>query len=94
MRDQGSRRTTSVIRIDEPPPLRAIIPAAQVIQLTLLIIDVPTISERIANAESICERASAAQQLTPSIVLVFYNKITSAVKDADDIALEIVVALQ
>ena len=59
-------------------------------QLALLIIDVTTIAERIAYTERIRQRAGGSERLARCIVLVFYYKRTSAVKDADDISLEIV----
>ncbi len=78
------------IGIDKSIPMGCIIPASEVVQPRFLIEDVSAITERIANAERVRKRTGRTQQLTPCIVLVFYNKIASAVKNADDIALEIV----
>lgn len=51
--------------------------------------NVTTIAERIAHTQCIRERTGRAQRLTSCIALVFYYKIAIAVKNADDIALEI-----
>ena len=77
------------IGIDKSIPMGCIIPASEVVQPRFLIEDVSAITERIANAERVRKRTGRTQQLTPCIVLVFYNKIASAVKDADDVALEV-----
>ena len=77
------------IGIDKSIPMGCIIPASEVVQARFLIEDVTTIAERIAHTQRVRERAGRAQRLTPCIVLVFYNKIASAVKNADDVALEV-----
>ena len=75
------------IRINKTTPLRIIIPAAQIIQSSFYIIDIPPITEWLDRTQSGSERASSGKYLAPRIVSVFYNFRTSAVNDADDIAL-------
>ena len=77
------------IGIDKSIPMGCIIPASEVVQAGFLIIDIPTIAERIANAERVRKRTGRAQRLAPCIVLVFYYEVAGVVKNADDIALEI-----
>ena len=77
------------IGIDKSIPMGCIIPASEVVQAGFLIIDIPTIAERIAHTQRIRERAGHGERLTPCIVLVFYNKIAIVVKDANDISLKI-----
>ena len=86
---QRSNSSTVYVRIDEAPLGTIIIPAAQVVQPRFLIEDITAIAKRIAHTQRVRKRAGRAQRLTPCIVLVFYYKIASAVKNADDVALEI-----
>ena len=67
-----------------------VIPALNPVQLRFLIVDITTIAERVALAQRIGQRAGGAQQLAPCIVLVFYYKRAGAVKNANDISLQIV----
>ena len=89
----GTNRTDLTqhsIGIDEPTPQRVVIPAAQIIQGSLLIVDVSTIAEGIQLAQRVLHGAGHAVLTAPCIVVVFYNDRTGAVKDGDDISLIIV----
>lgn len=70
------------IRIDKAIPLRTVIPAAQIVQLDLPIVDIAAITEGIALARRISQSSSGTQQLALCFVLVFYYEGSAAVKDA------------
>ena len=74
----------------KPVPYRIIVSRTKAIESSLLVVNISPIPERIPLAQRISERTSRAQQLAPCIVLVFYNEGTSAVKQAHDVALQIV----
>ena len=63
-----------------------IVPAPQIIQPRLLVVDIPPISERIELAQRACQRACRAQRFSPCIVLVFYHKDSVAVNNSHYIA--------
>ena len=87
---QRSNSSTVYVRIDEAPFGTIIIPVSEVVQSRFLIEDIPTIAERIVNAERRCQRTSDGDLLAPCIVLVFYYKVAAVVKDSYNISLEIV----
>ena len=76
-----------VISIQKSPPLRVIVPTAQIIQPGLLIVHIATIPERIERSQRACHRAGFTQHPTPSIVLVFYYLLAVAVNQRDHVAL-------
>ena len=77
----------NAVRIQEPRPLRVIVPTAQIVQPGLLIVHIATIPERIERSQRACHRAGFTQYPTPSIVLVFYYFLAVAVNQRDHIAL-------
>ena len=79
-----------VICIDKPAPSRIVIPAPQVIEPRLFIIDISTIPERLHRTESAGEGTRLADRLAPSIVLVFYYLAAVCVNQRDDVALQVV----
>lgn len=56
------------IRIDKPPPTRVIIPALQIIQPRLCVIDIPAVAQRVLFAEGCCHRTGGAQRVAPCVV--------------------------
>lgn len=78
-----------IICIEKPAHRRVVIPALQIVQLRLLVIEIPTIAERIAHTKLISHGAGCGKQLTPCIVLVFYHQHAGIVKQADYITLQI-----
>ena len=77
----------NIINIDESMPFSVAVSVFKVVQPGFFIVDISTITERVANAERTGKLAGRAQRLTPCIVLVFYYKRAGAVKNADDVAL-------
>lgn len=92
VRSSANRFTNCIISIciDESMQFCGVIAALNPVQLRFLIVDIATIAERVAFAQRIGQRASGTQQLAPRVVLVFYYKRAGAVKNANDIALQIV----
>lgn len=76
---------------DESRKLRIVIPILRPVQSGFFIEDISTVPERVAIAQRISQSTSGSQQLAPCIVLVFYCKGSGIVKDADNIALAVVV---
>ena len=77
----------NTVRIQEPRPLRVIVPTAQIIQHSLLVIHIATIPERIERSQRACHRAGFTQYPTPSIVLIFYYFLAIAVNQRNHVAL-------
>ena len=74
-----------VICIHEPPNRRVVVPAAQVIQLRFLIVDIATIAERVALAQRRGRRTGGGDRLAPCVALVFYNECARIVKQPNDV---------
>lgn len=81
--------SNSCICMKESLPTSIVVTAAQVIWARFFVVDIATIAERVAYTKRVRQRSSRAQQLAPYIILVFYNKRASAVKNANDISLKI-----
>ena len=56
------------IRIDKPTPRRVIVPALQIIQPRLRIVDIPAVAQGVLCAEGGCQRAGGGQQIAPCVV--------------------------
>ena len=56
------------IRIDKPPPPRVIVPALQIVQPCLRVVDVPAVAQRVLCAEGFCQRAGGGQRIAPCVV--------------------------
>ena len=80
---------TSGIRIDKPSPDRVIIPAAEVVQPRLAVIDVPTVAQGICSAEGGGHGAVGGQGRTPGVIGVGYHLGAAGVHKTGDIALGI-----
>lgn len=71
VRNEFPALTKHTIRINQPLPLRVVIPAPEPIQPSLLIVDIPTIPERIKFPQRTRHGAGAGQQPAPCIIVVF-----------------------
>jgi len=71
VRNEFPALTKHTIRINKPLPLRVIIPAPEPIQTGLLIVDIPTIPERIKFPQRTRHGAGGGQQPAPCIIVVF-----------------------
>ena len=56
------------IRIDKPTPPRVIIPALQIVQPRLCVVDIPAVAEGVLCAEGCCHRAGGGQRVAPCVV--------------------------
>ena len=80
---------TSGIRIDKPSPDRVIIPAAEVVQARLGVIDVPAIAQGIRGAEGGGHGAIGGHGCTPGVVGVGHHLGAAGIDKTGDIALGI-----
>ena len=78
-----------IVRIDKPPYLGVIIPALEIVQLRLFVVDIPTVPQRVIIAQCICHVAGGRDQVAPGIVDVMDDCGAVAVQDGDDISLEV-----
>ena len=80
---------TSGIRIDKPSPDRVIIPAAEVVQPRLAVIDVPTVAQGICSAEGGGHGAVGGHGRTPGVIGVGHHLSAAGVHKTGNIALGI-----
>ena len=59
-----------IIRIDEPAPLRVIVPLVQVIQAGFRVPVVPSVAEGVVCAHGLRARARNAEDVAPRVVVV------------------------
>ena len=79
-----------LIRADEPPKFRAIIPAVQIVQASFGIVIVPPVAERILIAHGVAGGVGDSA-VAPGVVAVLgHNLSGSSPDDGDDIPLDIV----
>ena len=79
----------SGIRIDKPSPDRVIIPAVQVVQARLGVVDVPAIAQGVRGAEGGGHGAVGGQGRTPGVIGVGHHLGAAGVHKTGDIALGI-----
>ena len=77
------------IRVDKPSPGGVIIPAAEVVQSRLGVIDIPTIAQGICSAEGGGHGAVGGQGRTPGVVGVGHHLGAAGIDKTGDIALGI-----
>ena len=70
--------------------LDTVISTPEIIEICFLIVDIPTITEWIQLAQRSRLCTNGGQWLSPSVVLVFYYKISGVVNNANDITLKVV----
>ena len=56
------------IRIDKPTPPRVIVPALQIVQPRLRVVDIPTVAQGVLCAEGGGQRAGGGQRVAPCVV--------------------------
>ena len=82
--------SVNAVGIQEPAPLRVIVPTPKIVQPSLLIEDIPAIPKGIQRAQRAGESASLADLLAPCIVQIGYHFCAGAVKEANDVALKVI----
>ena len=75
------------IRIDKPPPPRVIVPALQIVQPCLRVVDVPAVAQRVLCAEGFCQRAGGGQRIAPCVVGVGHDARAAGADKAGHVAL-------
>ena len=61
------------IRIDKPTPRRVIIPALQIVQPRLRVVDVSAVAQGVLFAEGCCHRTGGGQRVAPCVVGVGHD---------------------
>ena len=79
----------SGIRIDKPSPNRVIIPAAEVVQARLAVVDIPAIAQGICSAEGGGHGAVGGQGRTPGVIGVGHHLGAAGVYKTGNVALGI-----
>ena len=79
----------SGIRIDKPSPNRVIIPAAEVVQARLAVVDIPAVAQGVRSAEGGGHGAVGGQGRTPGVIGVGHHLGAAGVHKTGDIALGI-----
>ena len=77
------------IRIDKPTPRRVIIPALQIVQPRLRVVDVPTVAQGILCAEGGGQRAGGAQLIAPCVVGIGHDARAAGADKAGHVALRV-----
>ena len=77
------------IRIDKPTPRRVIVPALQIIQPRLRVIDIPAVAQGVLCAEGCCHRAGGAQRIAPCVVGVGHDARAAGADKAGHVALRV-----
>ena len=75
------------IRIDKPTPPRVIIPALQIVQPRLCVIDISAIAQGVLFAEGGGQRAGGAQRIAPCIKGVGHDARAAGIDKAGHVAL-------
>ena len=73
------------IRIDKPAPRRAIIPALQIVQPSLCIVDIPAVAQGVLFAEGGGQRAGGGQRIAPCVVGVGHDARAAGIVAVGDI---------
>ena len=75
------------IRIDKPTPPRVIVPALQIIQPRLRVVDVPAVAQGVLFAEGCCHRTGGGQRVAPCVVGVGHDAGAAGIDEAGHVAL-------
>ena len=79
----------SGIRIDKPSPNRVIIPAAEVVQARLAVVDIPAVAQGVRSAEGGGHGAVGGHGRAPGVVGVGHHLGAAGIDKTGDIALGI-----
>ena len=77
------------IRGNESTYFGIVVPGPQVVPLGLLVVDIPPVAEGVQRAQCGCQGARAAELLAPAVIGVFYNGVSAAVNDLDNVPLAV-----
>ena len=77
------------IRREESAYVRIVVPALQIIPARFLIVNIPTVPERVEIAQRIRQRAGARDLPAPTVIGVFYYGIVITVNQTDNVVLPV-----
>ena len=77
------------IRREESAYVRIVVPALQIVPARLLIVDIPTVAERVLCSQGACKRAGAGDLPAPTVIGVFYYGIVITVNQTDNVVLPV-----
>ena len=77
------------IRIDKPTPPRVIVPALQIVQPRLRVVDIPAVAQGFLCAEGGGQRAGGGQQIAPCVVGVGHDARAAGGDEACHVALRV-----
>ena len=77
------------VRIDKPTPRRVIIPALQIVQPRLRVVDVSAVAQGVLFAEGGGHRAGGGQQIAPCIIGVGHDARAAGADKAGHVALRV-----
>ena len=75
------------IRIDKPTPRRVIVPALQIIQPRLRVVDVPAVAQGVGRAKRRCHCTGGGQRIAPCVVGVGHDARAAGADEAGHVAL-------
>ena len=77
------------IRIDKPSPLRVIVPALQIVQPSLRIVDIPAVAQGVGRTKCRCHCTGGAQRIAPCVVGVGHDARAAGADEAGHVALRV-----
>ena len=77
------------VRIDKPPPRRVIVPALQIVQPCLRVVDIPAVAQGVLCAEGCGQRAGGGQRIAPCVVGIGHDAGAAGADKAGHVALRV-----
>ena len=77
------------IRGDEPACGGIIVAALEIVPARLLVVDVAPVAEQLVFAQCSCQGAGSGEDLSPTVVHVFYHRVVAAVNQLDNVSLSV-----
>ena len=77
------------IRIDKPTPRRVIVPALQIVQPCLRVVDIPAVAQGVLCAEGGGQRAGGGQRVAPCVVGVGHDARAAGADKTGHVALRV-----
>ena len=77
------------VGVNKPTGFRVVVSCLEIVEPRFLIVDIPTVAERVLGSQGACERTSARDLPAPAVIGVFYYGIVITVNQTDNIVLSI-----
>ena len=78
------------IRIDKSSAIRVVIPAPQVIEVDLLVIHIPAVTERVQCAQRVRQCPRFAERFAPGVIGILYHLRACAAQQRDHVSLQVI----